>query len=534
MGKPTISSTFAALANAVSVDYDAGRAQPASGGAVTDASLAYDAGTDSFTLKAGSEQLVFGPGDFKVLSSKGTRHEKIDGDKITQLDLDWGAQTDFTTTPGYVVLAQLISRQRDVATSIDRYRAIDFAFGLPSAASAVPRSGNAAYDLTFSGTRSSNASANLLDVAGHGTALVNFGTGRLEIAAKTFTFNFFGGGVISTESDGEVKAVGAIVAGENRFTGRFIAQAGASDSYAGDMTGSFFGPAAEDIGGALYGASGALYYSLAFAGYGLPETAVGDTLANLKGMTRFRTVRTTLSLPGSGFLNPPPLAETIRYNADTGTYTFPAGGNAGLFLTVGPANRAADKDAGDLRAHTGTEVVAGTKIDYSVGLFDGNTDGIELTYASFMRVFTHRDSGGDGLEYIGFGSFTPPDQLPRSGSATYAGRLFGDVNDGSKIVASLNGRSDLTANFGTGVLAASLFPNRVGLDGVSTALGRYDFAGSIDAFTAAFNGAWNSGTGSLIGRFYGNAAQEYAAVFNINDPAAGNMTGIAIGKQTVP
>src|SRR3546814_5530659 len=57
---------------------------------------------------------------------------------------------------------------------------------------------------------------------------------------------------------------------------------------------------------------------------------------------------------------------------------------------------------------------------------------------------------GESVEYIGFGNFTPPDQLPRSGSATYAGRLFGDIDDGSKLVAALVGRSDLTANFGTG------------------------------------------------------------------------------------
>src|SRR3546814_13006083 len=75
---------------------------------------------------------------------------------------------------------------------------------------------------------------------------------------------------------------------------------------------------------------------------------------------------------------------------------------------------------------------------------------------------------------------------------------------------------------------------RITADGVSTALGRYDFSGVIDAYSAAFTGAWNSGPGSLAGRFYGNEAQEYAAVFNIKDPAAGTMTGVTIGKHTAP
>ena len=443
-------------------------------------------------------------------------------------------RSEWTTAPEYVALGQFLSRQRNPATGIDRYRAIDFVFGLPGADTTVPRSGNAAYDLVFSGTRSSAVTEHLLDMGGAGTALVNFGTGLLEISGKTASFNFLGDGILGTESFGEVKASGAIVAGENGFAGTFTAQAGASDNYNGDLTGAFYGPGAEDIGGTLYGTSGPLYYSLAFAGYGLPETASGDTLANLKGTTRFRTVRTSINLPASEFLNPP-LAETIIYDADTQTYTVSSRSDAGFTFAFGPTKRAPDKDAGELRAYEASHPVVDGKAQYSIGLFDGETDGIELTYTSFMRVFATRtdlddNTTAESVEYIGFGSFTPPDQLPRSGSATYAGRLFGDIDNGSKLLASLTGRSDLTANFGTGTLAASLFPMRSGAGGSSTALGRYDFTGSIDAFTAAFAGAWNAGAGSLVGRFYGDAAQEYGAVFNIEDPVAGRMTGISVGK----
>lgn len=226
------------------------------------------------------------------------------------------------------------------------------------------------------------------------------------------------------------------------------------------------------------------------------------------------------------------LGEAVIYDADSQTYRVSG-------FSFGPANRVADKDAGDLQAYGAAQPVVDGKIQYSIGLFDGETDGIELTYASFMRVLATRTNmdakaTDEKVDYIGFGNFTPPDQLPRSGSATYAGRLFGDIDDGSKLVAALTGRSDLTANFETGALAASLFPTRVSPDGSSTALGRYDFAGSIDAFTAAFTGMSNQGTGSLTGRFYGSAAQEYGAVFNIQDPAVGNMTGITLGKRTMP
>jgi hypothetical protein len=156
-----------------------------------------------------------------------------------------------------------------------------------------------------------------------------------------------------------------------------------------------------------------------------------------------------------------------------------------------------------------------------------------------MRVLGTRTDLDDnvtaeGVDYIGFGSFTPPDQLPKSGSATYAGRLFGDIHDDTKLLASLTGQSDLSVDFAAGTLAASLFLVRVDTGGTSTALGQYDFSGTIDAFTAAFTGNWNAGTGTLAGRFYGDAAQEYGAVFSIEDPTAGRMTGVSVGKREGP
>src|SRR3546814_14723355 len=75
---------------------------------------------------------------------------------------------------------------------------------------------------------------------------------------------------------------------------------------------------------------------------------------------------------------------------------------------------------------------------------------------------------------------------------------------------------------------------RITADGVSTALGRYDFSGVIDAYSAAFTGAWNSGPGRLARRFYRHPAQTYEADFNIKDPAAGTLTGGTIAQQTAP
>ncbi|HZF46878.1 MAG TPA: transferrin-binding protein-like solute binding protein, partial [Sphingomonadaceae bacterium] len=531
MGAPAVSATFTAIANAAQVSYDVGRAKPATGGAVTGAKLAYDAGTDSFTLSAGEKTIVFTPADLTIKAGNQYRYEKTAGGLSSRFDLNWGLRSEWESAPAYVALGQYISRQREVATGIDSYNSIDFVYGLPSEKSAIPRSGRAAYALSFLGTRSSGATEYLLEMMGRGAALINFDTGQLEISGKTSSFNFLGPGILNVESDGVVKGSGALTAGQNSFTGTFTAKAGASDTYSGNFTGSFYGPHTEDIGGAFYGTSGSHYYSLAFTGYGLPTTAAGDTLANLRGTTRFRTVSAAFDFPASEFVNNP-LGEEVIYDASSGTYKVMGSGySVGAMISFGAANRTPDKDAGDFRYYGVPVATADGKLQYAVGLFDGASAGIELTYASFMRIAgKYTDLSGktkaEGVEYVGFGSFTPPDQLPQSGSATYAGRIFGDLHDDTNLIATLTGRSDLSVNFASGALSSSLFIERVGAGGSSTAMGRYDFTGSLDSFTASFAAARNTGQGTLVGRFYGDAAQEYAAVFNITDPMAGELTGI--------
>src|SRR3546814_19300019 len=153
---------------------------------------------------------------------------------------------------------------------------------------------------------------------------------------KTASVDFLGAGIVSVESEGEVQARCAMFAGENRFTGTFTAKAGASDTYTGNLTVSFFGPSAEDIGGTLYGSSGPLYYSLAFAGYGLPETAPADTLADLERTTRFRTVWAASNLPAEERIDPH-LAATIIYIPPPQTYKVSCPSDGGLPFLFGPS-----------------------------------------------------------------------------------------------------------------------------------------------------------------------------------------------------
>ncbi|MGF7156568.1 hypothetical protein GGR40_004365 [Novosphingobium gossypii] len=471
--------------------------------------------------------------DVAIETSNLTRYEKTVGNTMSRLDLNWGLRSEWTTAPEYVALGQMLVRQRDVPTGVDTFRSIDFAFGLPSEASTVPRSGGASYNLSVVGTRTSRATDSLLQMSGSGTALADFSAGSLSIVGNTYSFNWPSGGIQGVESPGAFQGKGTITSGQNRFSGTFTATAGTADTYAGNLAGSFYGPGAKDIGGTMYGGSGGLFFSLAFAGYGIAKTYADDTLANLRSTTRFRTAE--VSYTAQPLENP--LGEAIIYNPATQTYV--VGGRGfplGFGIAYGPVNRTPDKDTADMRAYGAAQATVDGKIQYTMDVFDGETQGIQLTYASFMQVSAVRtDLEGklvdQGSGYIGFGNATAPDQMPRTGSANFAGLLFGDIHDGKKSLASLTGRSELTANFATGALAASLSPVRLDAGGGSTAIGRYDFSGAIDTYTASFRAAWSAGSGSIAGRFYGDKAQEYAASFNLQDPVLGQLAGVALGVR---
>ena len=539
MHKPLTSGTFAAQGNEAAATYVAGKAGGAIGAPLANGALSYDAAADSFNLVGGSSALKMTPADAPFNSSNLTSYEKTDGNTVTRLELNWGMRSDWTPAQEYVALGQLIAQTRDDAAGTDSYRTMDFAFGLPSSVTALPRVGRAAYELTLSGTRSSDATGYLLQMFGRGTALVDFGTGKLDLAGETQSVNYRGPAILVVESEGELKATASITAGKNEFSGNFTAKAGQSDTYTGTLTGAFYGPNTQDIGGTLIGTSGDHFYSLAFAGRDIPATLESDTLDNLKGARGLRTAQASFSSPLSDPLYEG-IGSNVYYNGDTGTYTVGAGGNPLFFgISFNAANRAPEKDTADLRAYSSAHSLIDGKVDESIAIFDGETQGIELTYASFMRFSATRSNlAGDiidqGTNYIAYGSFTPPDQMPRSGSASFEGVMFGDVHDGVKSLASLTGISVLGADFANGALTASLSPIRVNGDGTSSALGKFDFTGSIDTYSAAFAAAWNAGVGNMAGRFYGDKAQEYAAAFTINDPVAGQMTGISIGKRKDP
>ncbi|KRA83142.1 transferrin-binding protein-like solute binding protein [Altererythrobacter sp. Root672] len=497
------------------------------------ATLEYDLPSDSYIIRLGTETFEFGPGDATSDAWGFLAFEKEVGESTTKLDFEWRYDTPWLTNTEYVRLAQLVTSEANIPEGTKTFRAIDLVFGVPSDAANVPKAGSATFGLSLLGSRSSNVTDSPLTMSGAGSALVDFASGQLNFTGVTHDYNQDRQGASNWGS--ELTGNAALTAGKNVFTGTFTSKTGTSEIYEGGITGSFYGPEAEEIGGTFYGTSGPLYYSLAFAGLEQPHIASRDTLASLTGTNRLDSVQRVIPLPDSDpYFAEYPFGEHVIYDAQTKTYEI-SRVSAGAF---GAANRTPAKDQADIVSYGAAVAWVDGKISYDIGRFDGETDGMELTYASFFRVVkTLTDLDDKVLEkevtYLAFGNATPADQLPRTGTASYEGRLFGDVNDGTNLLSPLRGTAALNVNFGTQALAASLSPRATNLNGGVENFGTFNFAGSLDSFRGYFEALRiGGGDGNLAGRFFGDRAQEFGATFGINLADRGLMLeGVAVGKQ---
>ena len=491
----------------------------------------------SILLQLEGQPFGFRSEDATFASSNQVSYQRIAGETRSTLDLYFGFGTEWLTDPQFVKLGQLFQVTSDGPTMSLQYQLADFVFGIPSTADVVPTTRNAAYSLTFRGNRASSISDVPLKMWGAGSALIDFGTGRLELQGRTGDSKRGGRPLSSTDGSTTIRGSAAI-GSDGLFTnGTFAATSGVTGTYTGSLNGQFYGPDATEIGGTMIGDAGGLFISLAFAGFELPDVAADDTLANLTGTNRLETVRRVVDLPDpTPEFSEAPIGEHIIFDADAGTYLVFGGFGDGF----GPQDRAPGSDAPDLIAYETRIPLADNQAAlYEFALFDGSTQSIELSYTSFVRSLeTITDGAGDlvdqQLSYYAFGNATPADQLPQTGTASYTGALFGDVTDGTQVLSSLRGSSTMQVDFGSMDLTGSLARVATDLNGTARDFGSFDFAGTIDSFTATFEALFGSAQGSLAGRFYGDRAQEFAATFGIVLPEEGlRLEGVTVGKQNL-
>jgi hypothetical protein len=372
--------------------------------------------------------------------------------------------------------------------------------------SAVPRTGSAGFDVDLIGALGGEVPSILL---GQGTLSVNFGSGAISTSGTLGEYSIADGN--PPLSTGTFNGQAQLSSSTNAFAGTFGLTAG--KAFTGGLNGHFYGPIAQEVGavwsvtnpdgsagaGTITGRiNDALHASLASS-----KTPVGDSDDAL----------------------------AVAYDAATQSYTLTAGGRA---VTLDGADRdlAASSATFDAFRKTLTD---GSTLDARV--YNAAGSPLALSYTSFAELVFRGPDGVAQTSYQLLGQRTAASQMPRTGSASYSGAIFGQGSvqgAASSAFYALGGASSLNVDFGSARASGSLAITGTNADGTRN-FGSFGFQSTISGsqFSGTASGA--NATGSINGAFFGPNAQEFGAGFAIKqgygNGDTGTLTGVTIGKK---
>ena len=221
----------------------------------------------------------------------------------------------------------------------------------------------------------------------------------------------------------------------------------------------------------------------------------------------------------------------IQYDAASKTYTLNGAGWADSFgpaqLQTPPAGSTPGADS----YRTGT-----TPPNFFTVNKSGNDNPVAAARYTYVTwgVWT-RNQPNSTIVFGVAGYQTTSADLPRTGSATYAGQVQGVLSDPTGVY-SLNSTStgSLTANFASGSVSTSMalsgklnptaptvdFGTYTGTAGISTAAG---YQGPLTG-SPGYNGTFD-------GAFYGPAAAETGYTFTLNRAPGESAAGLFVGKK---
>lgn len=467
--------------------------------------------------------------------------------------IDTTLSYEFYTSTDYLRAGVLIDRRSTIG-QIDA-----FVYGFPTTNAATPRTGSASFNVALNGGIAANGSP-FRSVNGQGSLALNFQSGALTTLGTYTVGNSIpgiGAANPGTQLDtGNWTGSGTLSSSANSFTGT-IAFDGTTD-YSGTLTGKLFGPAAEQVGAVVQASSsgGAIMAATLAGARGSDSTASQSGLAAL-------TTTTVLNGGSAQYYVVPSLNSNqslldsnieVTYNPTDKSYILTSkttGTNFGTAKQLAQTLAAADYKVAE---STSTfDVYRGA--DYTARVFkpgSGNP-ALALTYASFAEVV--RTDTVDGREvstryYVPFGGLTPSFQIPRTGSASYSGVVYGYGRNGAtQNEASLSGTSTFTADFGAGTGSAVLALTATDVtSNAASNLGSFTYSGSLagvcpgcgvgNSFTLRGIGTNVSSTSFLNGLFFGVNAAEWGGAFTLNldspngqSATASTFSGVTLGKK---
>ncbi len=355
-------------------------------------------------------------------------------------------------------------------------------------------------------------------------------------------------GVTPLRATGTLTGTATLSASSNAFAGT-VTLTGLGN-YSGTLSGAFFGPAAEEVGGGFSASDGSGRLVGSFVGERDDSIlAAGTPLLQVPSPSSFEIFGALSgSLATSNFDG-----QSIVYSPDTGAYRLALdagelqrlGLDPGLATAFTAANRVAGESNASFTVNRVVEPDTSGDKQITGRLFNpgaGNTT-LALTYTSFIDVVVQQlDSqgqpvGNSSQMAVPFRVATPPAALPRSGTGTYNGVAFARGVIDSSVSMAASGTTNLVANFGDNSFTASVTLIN---SATNQNFAPFNFAGSIATNGFVGNGiisvpegqVGNSGT--FNGRFFGPAANEFGAVFDAfrsGTDGSISVSGIAVGSK---
>lgn len=491
--------------------------------AKTGLTISYSAANQSYTLTAGGRSQTFLPADIKSSASGETKYQKSDSaasDYLTLLSQPYtSAQKLQYVGLGYWQTNKVSGSQQDMQFDV-------FTYGLPSAGSAVPATGTAHYAIDTFGLISAPGQEPR-SFTGSGGFDVDFAAGVFAAFSYVSELQLVSGG--GTSGGGiDMTATGQLGSGDGKFSGLALYE-GSYGSAAGELSGRFYGPTAQELG-ATFAATNAAGMSVSGAFTGQDSNTAASqnlTLTNLRMQQLFYT---QYAYGTGGQLN--------WQNAETFTFGTPTSDlNSGQF-TINDKVTSADPNFNAWRK-TIDNTSNGSQ-DITLALYKPGPTNTELalTYATFGHWATTLTNGTGNHPidlWFAYGLPTPRGLIGgRTGSAHYAGVAYGtSVSSPDGKTYAVKGTSSFDVDFSaqslSGVLAMTGTPG----DG-STAIdfGSYGFAGALSSYVATTDTPITRGgtnVGQISTQFYGPNGNEIAGPFSLTAPAGAPGAGISIG-----
>lgn len=480
------------------------------------ASVSYTLANRAYTITVGGRSQVFLPADIDPDDTgegleayyKGTA-TTADGLLLTKPYPDTPVDLDYV---GAGLWQHAVAGATDITSSIDA-----FTYGLATSDAATPRSGRAEYGVTLIGAKATSLGIDAL--VGGGTTQVDFAKGVLVTHGTVDTA--YGERGFSSEA--------RMSSSQNRFSGVFRYNE-ITGQFTGELDGRFYGPAAQELGGAFHA-----------------TTADGKAMAGviLGGRETTPAVNTSLTpltsneflANDAGVLNAT-LTGTLGMNTTSGTFSGRSQAISPLIVNYDASNDSYTLIGVNRSAYfnDGNDIAVDHMYDAPIA------GGLALQYVHASRWWAATPGAGVTTSVatnFAYGVETPNAALPRTGGATYGVRVSGVAADSDFFnFMQFEGSGSLNANFATGALTATGSVNYQDVVPVPRVFrtGAFNLTATLSSSANAFNGAIDlSGVGAyqgaLAGRFYGPAAQEVGAAFVASDGAGGGMSGVLVGKR---